>query len=235
MSANVEVYLARHGQAGGLRYNELTALGREQAQALGRWLKERRIAFDVAVSGSLERQQETLDLVLEKLGQNPARSVLPALDEISPRVWFAAGEVLRRRDPEFREQFEAWLDGLRKEGRGAQRGYLVVLEKALRAWIGGELAETGIEGFAEFQERVLSAPAALAALGGKRILAISSGTPIALLIGRAQQLGLEDSLDLMRRLHNTALSIFDCGPERWLALETNQSLHLENDSLRSVL
>jgi 2,3-bisphosphoglycerate-dependent phosphoglycerate mutase len=69
--------LARHGQSEwnlknlftGWRDPGLTELGVEEARTAGRRLKERGLAFDVALTSALTRAQETCRLMLEELGQ----------------------------------------------------------------------------------------------------------------------------------------------------------------------
>ncbi|MBX7058043.1 MAG: histidine phosphatase family protein [Leptospirales bacterium] len=235
-SGGQTIYLARHGQAGGVKYNTLTERGRLQARALGRHLSRQGLVFDAAVCGTLPRQQQTLQLALEELRQSPAlRQELPELDEVSPRVWLAAGEILRREDAQFRDQFDRWLSNLRKEDSQARQAYLPVLETTLRGWIAGRLQEAPIESFAEFHNRVLQAPARIAALPARNVLAISSGVPIALLIGKATALDIEQSLAIMAQLSNACLSIFEANGERWTVQSWNVSSFLSEEGLLSQL
>lgn len=69
--------LVRHGQSEWNRKNlftgwrdiDLTEIGIEEARSAGRKLGERGLRFDVAYTSALVRAQNTLDLMLEELGQ----------------------------------------------------------------------------------------------------------------------------------------------------------------------
>ena len=65
------VLLVRHGQAsfGGDDYDQLSELGRRQAELTGRWLRDRGLRRPVAVHGSLRRQRDTAALALAAAGQ----------------------------------------------------------------------------------------------------------------------------------------------------------------------
>ena len=72
-----KLYLMRHGQTEfnvlkrkqGWCDSPLTELGREQARRAGAWFAEHDIAFDHAYSSTSERAVDTLELVLEGIGQ----------------------------------------------------------------------------------------------------------------------------------------------------------------------
>ena len=83
------LYLMRHGET---MFNEqqriqgwcdspLTERGREQARAAGRILAERGVVFDHAVCSTAERASDTLELVLETMGQSLPYERMKALKE----------------------------------------------------------------------------------------------------------------------------------------------------------
>ena len=54
------LYLIRHGQAGTRdRYDELSALGRQQAYLCGQYLAAQKVQFRAFIAGRLNRQQQT--------------------------------------------------------------------------------------------------------------------------------------------------------------------------------
>lgn len=101
--------LVRHGQSEwneknlftGWRDPDLTELGREEAHAAGRLLREAGYTFDVAFTSALRRAQHTLTIMLEELGQ-------PGLETI-------ADEALNERD-------YGDLSGLNKDDARARWG-----------------------------------------------------------------------------------------------------------------
>jgi broad specificity phosphatase PhoE len=62
------IYFVRHSQAGPRgNYDELSALGWQQAQLLGDYLAQQGLRFDAIYAGSLQRQQDTARLVKQRL------------------------------------------------------------------------------------------------------------------------------------------------------------------------
>jgi len=114
------VLLVRHGQASFGRddYDRLSDLGREQAEATGRWLRERGLRRPVAVHGSLRRQRDTAALALAAAGH-----------DVEPRV-----------DARWDEYDHIDLVRRYAAARGAgeprsSREFQVVLDAALVAWV----------------------------------------------------------------------------------------------------
>lgn len=229
MSGERTLYLARHGQAGGERYNELTETGRAQARALGRHLAERGLRFDAGATGALPRQQETYSVIAEELdraGLAPPEPVeIVGLNEVDGSLWYSIGEELRRRDEKFRDDFQNWIGSLRKDPGARRDRYLPILERVLGVWIAGEYERRDVEPFETFHTRVLAAGDQAAATGAN-ILCVSSGTPIALLLGRALGLDLAGALELLRVIPNTSLSVFSVDGAMWRPESVNQTPHL---------
>lgn len=236
-----KLYLIRHGQAGGEKYNKLTPLGERQARALGSYFARHKIQVDLAATGTLERQQETYALFAESFTAEtgappPEPQIVPGLDEITPDIWFTLGEELRHKDPEFRGDFKQWLTSLREsEKRGvAKEAYINVLTQVIKAWVKGEYIATDIESFQDFHERVLGTRGQLPIANAKQkpgdLVVISSGTPIALLIGEALGFDLKRSLEFTRRVANTSLSVFETnGALHWEPISINGLPHLSHD------
>lgn len=240
------LYLVRHGQAGGEKYNRLTAPGRAQADALGEYFASRGIAVHAAATGSLERQRETYARfadVYSKRSPAPEACVIPGLDEIGPEIWFRLGEELRHKNAGFRNDFRAWTHSLRdsidRRDPAVKAAYLRVLETVFRVWVSGDYATTEIETFQTFHERVLKAATQLPPEGDTVI--ISSGTPIALLTGAALGFDLERSLHFTRRVANTSLSVYETkaagessAADRWDPISINGLPHLSAEQATEI-
>ncbi len=225
------VYLARHGQAGGSGYNQLTAKGRQQAEHLGRYLAASEIDFDFIACGTLGRQQETLAVcreILKKEGRQLAEPLeLAGLDEIAPEIWYVLAEELHKREHGFRQEFHFWANALRKRDKSDPVRYGQVMKRLLTTWVEGDYQDNSILTFGQFHKKVLSVYERISTeRAAKRILLISSGTPISLLMGAALQWELKRSLMLLRWLHNTSLSIFSIEDGRWEPVSLNSLPHL---------
>ena len=97
------LYLVRHGQAsfGAEDYDQLSALGRQQAVRLGEHWRTRGLGFDAVITGTLRRHTQTLEGIAE--GPDAAKLFQP--DRIHPtaqahprmldNVWPALKGLLR--------------------------------------------------------------------------------------------------------------------------------------------
>ncbi|MGH3498706.1 MAG: histidine phosphatase family protein [Nocardioidaceae bacterium] len=104
------VVLVRHGQAswGADDYDVLSAAGEEQSRALGRLWKQTGFRPDVLICGSLRRQRETLDLVMEAAGFDLEPVVDPGWNEFEFTVTVAEGESF---DQVFEDSLDRWYLG----------------------------------------------------------------------------------------------------------------------------
>ncbi len=99
---NQTLLLIRHGQAsaGSDNYDRLSARGREQSRHLGHWWRKRGTRPQTCFHGTLERQRDTANLVLDSAGIAPPCLVLQDLDEYNHRAVDAhLGERLSSETP----------------------------------------------------------------------------------------------------------------------------------------
>ena len=77
------LYLVRHGQAsfGADDYDVLSAMGQQQAVRLGEYFKYKGLAFDAALTGTLNRQIDTFSGICQGMGVAPPVSHLAGLNE----------------------------------------------------------------------------------------------------------------------------------------------------------
>lgn len=124
-----QIYLVRHGQAsfGAADYDQLSAIGFEQARLLGQWFADCGVTVNHVVTGTMRRHTQTATSFLAGLGQAPAR-----VEEDAGFDEYDHHEVLVRHDPAlasggrsafghlpaqefqklFAEAFERWVLGL---------------------------------------------------------------------------------------------------------------------------
>jgi broad specificity phosphatase PhoE len=157
------LYLVRHGQpdfAG--NYDSVTALGAQQSTWLGEHFAARGLQFARVVSGTLQRQVQTCDLMLEAMGSS-AEAVRDArfneYDHASLLAAFAGDR----------------LQALR--AAGDRRGYFMAIRDSLYAWSQHDGALADGESWADFGTRIQEGVAALCDGLGRddNVLIVSSG------------------------------------------------------------
>lgn len=201
-----ELVLVRHGQANSFAkdeasYDRLSDLGRTQARWLGEWFDEQE-GFDQVISGTMSRQVGTA----QELGHEPAQD--PRLNELN--YYQLSDEFSRHGNvpPHGPEEFAR---------------YSVML---VEAWFAGDIGDS--ESFESFETRVTAAMED-ALNPGARVLCVTSGGVIAMMLRRV--------LDLSpARMANMMLPIFNSSVHRIIVREHGTYLagfnaipHLESD------
>jgi broad specificity phosphatase PhoE len=224
VSKHLNVHLLRHAQAsaGAEDYDELSALGYQQADKVGAYLVRHNVRFGAVYLGALKRHAQTLAAIRSNYESSslplPIPCVLPELNEYDFR------SVLRA----YRDQFPDDHDV--SAGR-----WLVVLKSALLAWARDQIQADDLESWAAFQIRVSNAAKRIAsecrherADNGQssEVLVVTSGGVISLIAQRA--LGFEDESvgSLNMALKNTALNEFRVTQNGWQLQSFNALPHL---------
>ncbi|HUO79393.1 MAG TPA: histidine phosphatase family protein [Steroidobacteraceae bacterium] len=201
-----ELVLVRHGQASffGADYDELSAVGREQARALGRHWAGHGVRFDSVYVGPRRRHRDTLALVAEAYAERgldwPAARELEELDEHDGVAVLkhalgradAAGAAMEPVDPGAadREQVVRRFFGRYRE--------------VMRDWAGGALEVPGVEPWAEFRQRSRRALDVMC-VGTGRAVAFTSGGLMSSAAGWLLGLDEERVIELSAVLRNTGL------------------------------
>ncbi len=164
------IYLIRHGQAsfGQRDYDQLSALGLEQAQVLGRALSLRIAGFAGVLSGTMQRQQQTAEACLDEFTQASAARVASSL-EVGEHIAFEPYK--RWQDARWNEYDHAdILQGLGPDFASAesinhfikkQSEPKVALEEsfnaAMQRWMSGDYDDEYVETWEAYQSRIHSA------------------------------------------------------------------------------
>ncbi len=210
------IFLVRHGQAVDTAYGHdadstglggLTALGREQAGAAGVALVRRAKSIEVAVTGTLGRQQETADLALS--AANDSSSVV--------------------RDARWNEyDFESVVGerAVTESGPGLQR----TVDESLVEWISGRVpvgphAETYLE-YAARCKAALDDLARRVASSETAVVFSSSGTITNVI---AQLWGVDPAgwVTMSRTMVNGSISKLIVGQRGVSVVSINEHAHLE--------
>lgn len=206
--------VVRHGQARPFDSNpdQLSALGEEQARALGLYWKRLGIVFDEVWSGSLQRQRQTAEL---------ASSVEARVSD----DWneYDANGILHHFAPPY--ELEAGADRNRKFQR--------VFEPAMLAWLAAE-EHPKVETWSVFRARVLRALARIQEGPSNRNVALfTSGGPVSVLVQAAIGAQERSFLEVNWRVKNCSVTEFTFSRDR-LSLDSFNALpHLEKAELRT--
>lgn len=142
------IYLVRHGQAsfGAQSYDQLSAIGEQQAVVLGRFLKHILKTEPVVVAGSMQRHQQTARIALAGSFPEVAITTQHGWNEFNHQQVFALYEP-RFSEPELLRQDVA------KEVN--PRAYLAkIFEGAIDRWVSEEYDYEYEESWHAFQQRV---------------------------------------------------------------------------------
>ncbi len=182
-----EIVLIRHGQANSAArdeasYDRLSALGHRQADWLGAHMRAAGERYDRVLMGALRRHRETA----EGLGTvGPAPEVDPRLDELD---YFNLGKALRD------------MRGVPLPAR--EEEFAAHLSRLLAAWRDAEIM--GQETFSDFEMRVTDVLHE-AAEPGRRVLCVTSGGVIAMMVRALLGLDTEGLARIMLPIFNSSV------------------------------
>ncbi|MDE2429228.1 MAG: histidine phosphatase family protein [Burkholderiales bacterium] len=153
-----QIYLVRHGQAsfGSQNYDQLSDLGLQQAQHLGRWWAARDLAVSRVVTGDLKRHQQTAQACIAELrGQ--------AMDALDTGLWQAdAGfneynhhEVLARHVPAFDDP--AAVKHFLMHTPNGKQAFQDIFSQAITRWMSGNFDAEYSETWQAFRQRCVAA------------------------------------------------------------------------------
>ncbi len=200
-----EILLVRHGQANSHATNEadydrLSATGHRQAKWLGAWMRAHEYAFDHVVSGTLQRHRETV------AGMGFEADEDPRLNELD---YFGLSHALTRVTGEPVPSGEDFADHM---------------PRVFAAWQKAEIE--GTEPYHAFEDRV----AALirdAAVPGRRVLCVTSGGVIGMVLRHLLDLDLIKMSRVMLPIWNTSLHRLHVGERETILAGFNAIPHLE--------
>ena len=179
------IYLIRHGQAsfGSDNYDELSDLGRRQAQIMGEFLRDSGIQLDAAYSGDLWRQRETCQLALASQQGDVPHTIDARFNEVQndEQIEFLLPGVIAG-NPE--------IQALVNRGLSASKDYQKVIDAVFNYWVSPQCDDSRIQSWEAFSGGTRDALARVMKEqgAGKTVGIFSSGGTIATMV--AQVLGL---------------------------------------------
>lgn len=206
-----ELYLVRHGQANSGAtteedYDRLSDLGHTQAKLLGDWMRVHEAPFDLVLSGSMRRHRETA------AGMGFAPEIFdPRLNEMQYFALVRDMEVNHGVTPP-----------------KSQEDFAVHMPQTLAAWEKATI--TGAEPFATFEGRI-NAALAEAAKPGKRVLCVTSGGVISMVMRAALGLSTDQMAHILLPIYNSSLHRFRIRNEGTYLMAFNGIPHLDPPAL----
>jgi len=214
------LYLVRHGQAsfGADDYDQLSALGQQQAVQLGRYWAGRGQRFDAVITGSLKRHAQTWAGIAEGAGLALQPLVWPGLNEYDSEA------VIRTVHPQPLE---------RPDTPERYRHHFRLLRDGLTQWMAGTVSPRGMPRYDDFVKGVTGALDHVRQHHvGQNVLIVSSGGPISTAVGHVLGLSPEATIELNLRIRNSAVSEFQFNPKRHSLLTYNTLPHLDHPDHR---
>ncbi|CAE6717054.1 histidine phosphatase family protein [Paraburkholderia haematera] len=211
-----ELYLVRHGQAsfGADNYDELSPSGRTQSRWLGEYFAQAELRFDRVVIGTMQRHRQTADAILDAMG--------------GPQAEVAQDAGLNEYD------FHALFAALGEEGMppgwsaaSSKKDFYEGLRQVLQLWADDRLPGPVPETWRQFQARVQRARIELQRAGGKRVLVVSSGGPIAVTAQQVLQAPAETAIALNMQIRNSSVCQYVFNDSAMSLVSFNSVPHLE--------
>jgi broad specificity phosphatase PhoE len=219
--------LVRHGQAsfGKRNYDALSERGHEQARILGAAFAARGIAPSRIVCGGLRRHAETVDGILEGLGDSaaPELAVDDGWDE------FNFEHVMQVHKPMYKSRVLMLADYARTPAAERRAKFQAMFEEATQRWTGGEADDDYAESFPAFSQRVDEALRRTAKDTEGTAVVVSSGGPIGLVASHLLAGDASLWVPLNRVAVNTAVTKLVTGRSGITLSTYNEHSHLEHD------
>jgi broad specificity phosphatase PhoE len=208
------LYLVRHGQAsfGADDYDVLSPLGHQQSARLGEYFKFKGIAFDAALTGTLNRQIQTYASICAGMGTEPAAIAWPGLNEYDSHAVIATIHPHPLDKPTSPEMY---------------RQHFRLLKDGLAQWMAGVVSPKGMPNYTDFVAGVTSALDHIRKNCEGNVLLVSSGGPIATAVGHVLGTSPETTIELNLRIRNGSVTEFAFTPKRHMLVTYNTLPHLD--------
>jgi broad specificity phosphatase PhoE len=233
------IYFIRHAQAGTRdNYDRLSDLGQQQAKLLGEYFAGQGIGFCAAVSGGMQRQKHTAELVWNELRNagiaTPDLQVDERWNEFSLlSVYQSYVPRLIEESEEFARDYQEMQEVLKQDPH-AVRGASGRCDAAvIIAWMQNRYPDFGGESWGNFKGRIVSRCAEIQDGGNERAIAVfTSATPIAISTSHALELKDAKLLSILGVIANTSVTVMRKTGDDLRLFSFNSTPHL-NDANRT--
>jgi broad specificity phosphatase PhoE len=153
-----QIYLVRHGQAsfGSQNYDQLSALGGEQARQLGRWWAARDLSVSRVVTGSMQRHLQTARACMAQMqGVSEEQLVTEAWHNDAGFNEYNHHEVLARHVPAFDDPAE--VKRFLTTMPNGKQAFQSIFSAAITRWMSGLYDHEYSETWQVFRTRCVAA------------------------------------------------------------------------------
>lgn len=216
------VYLVRHGQAslGSDNYDQLSALGMQQAQLLGAYFKLNHIPVDQVICGTQTRHQQTAQHFYKGYQKSSSGD--------------GEGEFLTMagfNEYDFEAMIQAYIKQHPEQNLNMHQGpdLFRLLKKCLLSWSKNTLTGELEESWPAFQQRVwLGLQQVQADHYHQNIVIFSSGGPIASMVSQLLEAPSHVCIELNFQIHNTSVTQCYVSQEKITLQNFNGIPHLQD-------
>jgi broad specificity phosphatase PhoE len=209
------LYLVRHGQAsfGAADYDQLSELGVRQCRQLGRYFRERGVAFDAVLVGTLRRHTQSLAAIADGFGALPPALPWPGLNE------YDSAAVVHAIHPDPLPPADS---------PETYRHHFRLLREGLSRWMAGAAEPAGMPSYVDWVAGITAALDHVRTQHSGNVLLVSSGGPISTAVGHVLSTPPETTIELNLRIRNSALTEFAFTPKRHMLVAYNHLPHLDH-------
>ncbi len=232
-----EITFIRHGQASFGRgdYDVLSDTGREQCLALACYLMNCGAAYDAAYSGTLNRQMDTADLVLEFFRGTKSLKV-PWLRRLEGLCEYQSDSIMHHYVPLVVAEDSSLVPLLEKIYTD-KRSFQVIFEKVMAKWLAGESLSHEVESWAGFRQRVMESINAIIAenVKGSRVVVFTSGGVTSAAVQIATGMSPYEAIRMGWGLVNTSFTKFRYGSSGLILHSFNSYPHLDLGKTKDLI
>ena len=214
-----KLVLVRHAQASltSDNYDQLSKLGYQQSELLGKHLANISLKPDQLICGSLQRHIETTEIFSSSLPSNFDLKIDERWNEFDFKTLLRTYIANHYSKPiAFNKNTEP-------------KEFFIILKRAMHAWANGKLADDQMESWEDFSARILGALNDILSQTNKSdvVVITSSGGAISMALRHILDLNSDKLIDINFQIKNASFSSFEIKKDRFVLSSFNQTPHLE--------
>jgi len=231
-----KLIVVRHGQASfhEKNYDNLSPLGEAQGRALGMYWCKLGFNWDRVYIGPKQRHRQTYEQVAQVYRETglvfPEPVVLNNLNE------HQGASVVRHVISGEKDLDGILPQAIKRGGEEAERAYFLRFQEITRAWAGGTLEAPDFQPWQDFRSKVRNGLQQMTQTGfGDRVVAFSSGGPLAVSVGEALKLDDVQVMALSWIVRNAAYAEYVFSKNRFTQISFNEVPHLDRPELYTMI